>query len=68
MSNMSYCRFENTYKDLRDCEVHILDFDLDENEHAYRKLLLETCRRIIDAWDTSEDNEYMEANDHILTQ
>lgn len=29
MPNMSYCRFENTYNDLRDCMSALLDEGLD---------------------------------------
>ena len=35
MSNMSYCRFENTARDLRDCASHIGD-DLDGDESRAR--------------------------------
>lgn len=36
MSNMSYCRFENTYHDLLDCSEHIFDDDLSEDEKRYK--------------------------------
>jgi hypothetical protein len=41
MSNMSYCRFENTYKDLRDCVEHIEDENLSESEKFYRRRIIE---------------------------
>lgn len=47
MTNMSYCRFENTYNDLLDCSIHI-DSDLSERESRYRKLLIELCNQIIE--------------------
>jgi len=31
MSNMSYCRFENTLNDLRDCAYEIEEWDSEEN-------------------------------------
>jgi hypothetical protein len=43
MSNMSYCRFENTVADLKDCYAHITDNDLSEDEWGYRKRLIQTC-------------------------
>lgn len=36
MSNMPYCRFQNTAHDLRDCAGHILDADLSIEEQAAR--------------------------------
>ena len=47
MANMSYCRFENTYRDLLDCSIHI-NSDLSESESYYRKLLIELCNQIIE--------------------
>jgi hypothetical protein len=48
MSNMSYCRFENTARDLRDCASHIGD-ELDGDESRARLWLIETCKIILDA-------------------
>lgn len=48
MSNMSYCRFENTLHDLRDCEDH-LDDDISEKsdiEIRSRTALIKLCQRI----------------------
>ena len=36
MSNMSYVRFENTFKDLEDCADHLNDSDLLKSELNYR--------------------------------
>ena len=49
MSNMSYCRFENTYKDLRDCEEHF-DEGLSACESEYRKKLLKLCKEISECY------------------
>ena len=46
MSNMAYCRFENTLSDLRDCEEHMDDNDLSEDEERARKRLIKMCSRI----------------------
>ncbi len=45
MSNMSYCRFQNTLNDLWDCKDH-LDEDLSDDEERARKRLIELCREI----------------------
>jgi hypothetical protein len=58
--NMSYVRFENTYRDLQDCEMHINDSDLSKSELNYRNKMVELCQTIVDEADTeleSEDND-----------
>lgn len=50
MSNMSYCRMENTYKDLQDCLDNWDETD-SESELKYRENLLELCREIIGTFD-----------------
>lgn len=47
MSNMAYCRFENTVRDLSDCEDHIEETrDLSASETEARKELIRICKRI----------------------
>ena len=48
MANMSYCRFENTYRDLIDVEDHFDDENLSASEEAYRIRILQTCKRIVE--------------------
>ena len=48
MSNMSYCRFENTKRDLEDCAAHIHDDDLSDSEQRARDQLIQLCREIVD--------------------
>ena len=51
MGNMSYCRFENTMRDLRDCLDHIhkpCDNDYDESS---RQEMLELFKEIGEHWD-----------------
>ena len=37
MTNMSYCRFENTYHDLKDCIENFTDLsDLSKSERVYK--------------------------------
>lgn len=47
MSNMSYCRFENTYDDLLDCYEHVNDDDLSDLENNYRDMLIQLCQDIV---------------------
>ncbi len=49
MPNMSYCRFENTLSDLKDCYENIDKEDLSESEERAKLKLIEICQDIIDA-------------------
>lgn len=57
MSNMSYCRFENTAKDLEDCSEHIND-DLSDSdyERRARKRLVALCRQIADDYNMEDED------------
>lgn len=47
MSNMSYCRFENTLADLRDCYENMDNSkDLSESEQKARLKLIKLCDSI----------------------
>ncbi|MFZ2992404.1 MAG: hypothetical protein WA061_01700 [Microgenomates group bacterium] len=46
MSNMSYCRFQNTLKDLYDCDDHMFDNLGSESEQEAREDLLKLCKSI----------------------
>ncbi len=46
MANMSYCRFQNTSRDLHDCYEN-LDGELSDDEHAARKRLVRTCAKVL---------------------
>ena len=48
MANMSYCRFQNTLSDLRDCYDNLDDNDLSEEEAKARKRLVKVCQSIVD--------------------
>ena len=57
MPNMSYCRFENTAKDMQDCVYAIEERDVyDFGEHELRgfKLVYELAREIVDMEDNIE--------------
>lgn len=47
---MSYCRFENTYKDLIDC-YHNINEPLSESERLYRERLVDLCQEILKDYD-----------------
>lgn len=52
MSNMSYCRFENTHRDLGECmealeEMLAGDSELSARELSYAKRLVERCQAIV---------------------
>jgi hypothetical protein len=48
MSNMSYCRFENTARDLADCAEHIHDGLTDNTYEAKARLrLIGLCKSIL---------------------
>jgi len=45
---MSYCRFENTSKDLADCYEYLNDPLTGEHELRGRARILKLCRKIVD--------------------
>ena len=47
MANMSYCRFQNTLSDLKDCYAHMTDAGLDKDEARARQDLAELCLEIL---------------------
>lgn len=56
MANMSYCRFHNTFEDLRDCYDHIDDDDLSDEENKARKRLVEICKKIAADFEDEEND------------
>lgn len=73
MANMSYCRFQNTLGDLRDCQAS-MEEDEDKvlsREEAYARIqLLRTCIAIVDDFgDMLEDweTDYKKAGGKIWT-
>lgn len=62
MSNMSYCRFRNTVRDLRDCQQALSEMgdvqkELSEEEFAAAKRLLRVCRDLADDFTDEETGE-----------
>ena len=56
MANMSYCRFENTYRDLQDC-YHNVNKSLSKDEAHYREKLLRLCEDILSEYDPELEEE-----------
>lgn len=54
MSNMSYCRFQNTLKDLKTCQQHFDDQDLSDEEAQARKRIYEICKDITDNFELDD--------------
>lgn len=55
MPNMSYCRFQNTVRDLADCEEH-LDDTLTGDEKDARDRLIRICKRIAEQAEADYQN------------
>ena len=59
MPNMSYCRFENTYRDLLDCSRN-MDNITSKSEHDYMRRLIDVCEDIIDTYKMNNLAEWNE--------
>ncbi len=61
MSNLSYCRFENTFEDLVDCYDNICrdnrEDPLSEREEHYKQKLIMLCRKIIKEAENAGNND-----------
>lgn len=58
MSNMSYCRFENTFRDLKDCYEHFEDENLSEDEMHYRSKIYDICECIVSEFSDAYSSNY----------
>jgi hypothetical protein len=56
MANMSYCRFQNTLQDLKDCWEHIDDEDLSFDELKARNKLILVCSSIAENFEENEND------------
>ena len=54
MSNMSYCRFENTYHDLQDCYENINRKASNERDERYRLRLKELVKEMSEIVDDED--------------
>lgn len=56
MANMSYCRFENTYYDLKDCvEAMAEEEKLSQSEEKYKQKLIKLCSEVHEGFTEYED-------------
>ena len=70
MSNMSYCRFENTSRDIADCieALDEVDWNLkdlmegatSEDESRGMKRFVKLCREVVDGFEYDEFQEKLE--------
>lgn len=58
MANMSYCRFQNTSNDLRDCVNTLEEEDYPESrdELAAAKWMYSLCQRYINAYEAMQES------------
>ena len=61
MGNMSYCRFQNTLRDLKDCYDADID-SLSEKENDAFKKLISLCRDFVEAYGDDDDDDDDEEN------
>lgn len=58
MSNMSYCRFENTYSDLEECVQSLRDNEpLSDSEVEYMRQMKELAEELIELADDFKQEE-----------
>ena len=55
MSNMSYCRFQNTKTDLRDCVSNFWNVSSEEEASA-RKRLVKYAKEIVELYDLNPED------------
>jgi len=67
MANMSYCRFENTLRDLIDCYNNMDGYQLSKSEFDARKKMIEMCIDIVERYDELVNEEFVDefSEDHI---
>ncbi len=54
MTNMDYCKYRNTVRDLHDCYDSIDSEPEDEEEAEARKRLIKLCKKIADGYSEEE--------------
>ena len=61
MGNMSYCRFENTLRDLQDCYNAMRDgLELSQSEQRSFIRMVNLCREITDMYEDCSDKDLKE--------
>lgn len=68
MSNMSYCRFNNTLQDLRDCYENMVEpirkSDSYDSEYVKRTKLIELCMKIAQEFGDEDTGKAMDPADY----
>jgi len=59
---MSYCRFENTYRDLLQC-LSAMNDRLDDRETGYKERLVDVCREIIEEYELNKMSDDVWSDD-----
>ena len=71
MANMSYCRFQNTELDLRDCnnemdDAYTLnDMDLSSDEYKAMLRLVNLCQDVLDNYERLKNAEEFEEEEDL---
>ena len=71
MANMSYCRFQNTELDLRDCnnemdDAYTLnDMDLSSDEYKAMLRLVNLCQDVLDNYERLKNAEDFEEEEDL---
>ena len=60
MANMSYCRFENTPRDLQDCYANMDNDGLSKSEFYMRRRMVELCMSIANEYGDIIEQEFLE--------
>lgn len=63
MSTMSYCRFQNTARDLQDCWEHMDETKLSADERRARRSLVRLCRNISEDYTDDDGRLIAELNE-----
>jgi rubrerythrin len=64
MGNMSYCRWENTYNDFKDCVASMYDNEkLSESERRAQKNLIALAKEFLENIDSGEYDEEILCDD-----
>jgi len=60
MANMSYCRWENTYKDLKDCLQSLTDGkESSSTEYRYYLRLVVLAEELVEDFNDLEEDEFV---------
>ena len=57
---MSYCRFENTRRDLQDCYANMDNDGLSKSEFYMRRRMVELCINIVERYDELVNEEFVD--------